>query len=81
MATDLSLKGNDMINFIKRVGRLTDGNYVADGARNSAWVVLVSSATLLVFAWAYESLSLAMFAIGFWFLSLFFRATFRAHEI
>lgn len=70
-----------MMNFIKRVGRLTGGTYVADGARKSAWVVLVASATLLAFACAYESFSLAMFAIGFWFLSLFFRATFRAHEV
>ncbi len=70
-----------MMHFIKRVGRFTDGNYVADGARKSAWIVLVASATLLAFAWAYESFFFALAAIGFWFLSLFFRATFRAHEI
>ena len=70
-----------MMRFIKRVGVLTGGSYVAEGARRSAWIVLAASVTLLAFAWAWESTFLALAAIGFWFLSLFFRATFRAHEI
>jgi len=70
-----------MIDFIKRVGRLTDGNYVSDGARRSAWIVLVTSATLVAVAWAMESTLLMLVAVFFWFLSLFFRATYRAHEI
>jgi len=70
-----------MMEFIKRVGNLTGGTYVADGARKSAWIVLVASATLVTFAWAMESVLLMLAATVFWFLSLFFRATFRAHEI
>ncbi len=72
-------KGADMIEFIKRMGRLTDGNLAAEGARQSAWIALVASAVVFAAAWIGNSFPLAVSALGLLFLSLIFRFVFRTH--